>query len=508
MVAFSLWVLAAAWWRGRRPILRTPADPALAAFTLGAAASTALGLAPLLSLFGPPQRHDGLVPLLVFVLLGWVVAQVATTGERAGRIQLAIVGGAYVASILAVLDVARNAAETVGAGETAFTFAGLLRAAGPLGNPNVLGAVLAIAIPLAVGRLALATDTSARIGLANVIAVLGLALALTFSRSAWIGVVVGGAVVLWPSVRWRSVGVVALELAAMGVALSVAASREVPVAVALTSRAGALADPGGSFGTRAHIWAESIEIVRAHPVLGVGPGAFGLAYPEVQRGDWAGGALVDKAHAELLDVAATQGIVGVVTYLAVLAVLLRAAFAGSARGPRGAVVGYLVTLLVNFTTVPAAIPFWILAGTILGPASRPAAVAVPRVIGTAAAVLALALVLNATRAVAAEAIAAGGPPDPEAFERAGALVPERTDIAELAGDVARAQGDLASARAQYERAARVGTAEPSLHWKLALIYRDLAMPDQALREASVAVRLHPFDPRNDALLCEVAASCR
>jgi len=515
LLAGLLVLLGARLWHGGAGLRRTVADVPIALFAGSAIAATLLGIAPLLSVSGTPLRQDGLVSLLLYALLAWITAQLVTSADGARRVQLAIVVGAYAASILALLEVARSAADTVGAGETAFTFAGLARAAGPLGNPNTLGALLALSIPLAIAALIASTDGATRVAMGNVVVVLVLALALTFSRSAWIGALVGVAVVVAPVLRAaprRTVGVAVAAALGLAALVGLAGLTEVPIATAVTSRATALADPAGSFGTRLRIWGEAVDVVRARPLLGVGPGAFGLAYPEVQRGDWTGGALVDKAHAEPLDVAATQGILGLAAYAWTLGVILRvAASRGSgpaSTGALGGLVGYLASLAVNFTALPAAVPFWILAGTVLGALPREGSGIAPRPAAVAAAAVAVLLATNAIRTVAAEVSygdVAGGA---TAVERALALAPERTDYAELAGDLARERGDLPAAVARYEHAARVGTARPTLHWKLALSYDELGMRAQAVRAAEVAVRMHPFDPRNEALLCQLRIACQ
>jgi len=70
----------------------------------------------------------------------------------------------------------------------------------------------------------------------------------------------------------------------------------------------------------------------AHPLTGVGPGSYTLAYPEFAVGTWY--ASRGHAHNYYLHMAAEAGIAGLLAYLALLAGLARQAIATlrSARG--------------------------------------------------------------------------------------------------------------------------------------------------------------------------------
>src|SRR5207249_1398215 len=72
----------------------------------------------------------------------------------------------------------------------------ILPAFGSLGNPNVLGAFLALVIALGAGELLMAQSAASRIALLNLLVVSGLALLLSFSRSSWLAAAAGTAVVV------------------------------------------------------------------------------------------------------------------------------------------------------------------------------------------------------------------------------------------------------------------------------------------------------------------------
>jgi len=106
-------------------------------------------------------------------------------------------------------------------------------------------------------------------------------------------------------------------------------------------------------------------MIAARPLTGWGEDATGLVYGRFLSGDWS--PEVDRAHSGPLDVAATQGVLG----LAALAWVLLTLFRGLWRrrlvesvGPLAAAcIGYSVWVLFNFDWAPATGAFWLLAGT-------------------------------------------------------------------------------------------------------------------------------------------------
>jgi hypothetical protein len=120
-------------------------------------------------------------------------------------------------------------------------------------------------------------------------------------------------------------------------------------------------DPGPA---RLHLWPDAIHMIAARPLTGWGEDATGLVYGRFLSGDWS--PEVDRAHSGPLDIAATQGVLG----LGALAWVLLTLFRGLWRwrfvesvGPLGAAcIGYSVWVLFNFDWAPATGAFWLLAG--------------------------------------------------------------------------------------------------------------------------------------------------
>lgn len=223
---------------------------------------------------------------------------------------------------------------------------------GNLGNANLLGALLAMAIPLAFAR----GLRGARFGVLwwLALALMGGALLAATSRSGGLGALAGLLAVMVFMLRGRSAligGAVAVAVVVVGLMLIVFSPLRL-----LND------DPGPA---RLHLWPDAIRMIAARPVTGWGEDATGLVYGRFLSGDWA--PEVDRAHSGPLDIAATQGIVGLGALAWVLLTLFRGLwrwrFVESVGPLAAACVGYSVWVLFNFDWVPATGAFWLLAGT-------------------------------------------------------------------------------------------------------------------------------------------------
>jgi O-antigen ligase len=374
LVAALLALRVATWVAtGRTGRRRTPLDLPLAAFVLSAALSTVLAVNVGVAVLGASLRYEGLVTIACYALLFWLAAD-ALDAESARGVLRALLAAGFVAAMLGIVQSIVGSILVGGApAETALTFGGSLRATSTFGNAYGLGGLLAMVLPLAVHELASARSAADRVVAANVVAVVGLGLVPTYSRAAWLGAVLGVALVAGrPAaalIRGRSpaavVGVATAASLLCALAVLGIARVAPPWAGAAAARAASLADPTqGSGATRLHLWSDTLHLVAARPLVGWGPDTFGLVYPRFQTGDWTPGFLVDKAHSDLLQVAATQGLIGVAGYVGILAMFGLAWWRGRARTGATALLGawlaYQVPLQVDFSWLPSAAPAWLL----------------------------------------------------------------------------------------------------------------------------------------------------
>ncbi|MEP6751739.1 MAG: O-antigen ligase family protein [Candidatus Dormiibacterota bacterium] len=223
---------------------------------------------------------------------------------------------------------------------------------GNLGNANLLGALLAMAVPLALARGLRAP----RFGVLWWVALTLMAGALvaTTSRSGALGALAGCLAVVVFMLRGRT----ALIGGAVAFAVVVAAL----MLIVFTPLRFLNDDPGPA---RLHLWPDAIHMIAARPLTGWGEDATGRVYGRFLSGDWAPS--VDRAHSGPLDIAATQGVLGLAALAWVLLSLFRGLWRGRSAesvGPLAAAcIGYSVWVVFNFDWAPATGAFWLLAGT-------------------------------------------------------------------------------------------------------------------------------------------------
>jgi O-antigen ligase len=194
----------------------------------------------------------------------------------------------------------------------------LLRAYGLTDHPNILGGVLALALVLIAGAIVLDADRARRwhVGLFTLG---GAALLLTFSRGAWLGLVVGLGVMAAMLAGVQDHAAVRRLSFACVAGLIVAAPLIGPYHGALRART----DPSARSATEVRSVDErkalsdaTMRITTDRPLLGVGAGALPLAMRAERpafRYDY------QPASVVLLDVTAETGLLGGAAYLVVLA---------------------------------------------------------------------------------------------------------------------------------------------------------------------------------------------
>jgi O-antigen ligase len=503
-------------------IKRTPLDLAWAVFLASAVVSTVLAANLNVAVFGIYSRYDGLLTILTYAALFWLSTQ-ALSGPTDARalLRVLLASGYAVAAIAIIWSVADYRAQ----GQ-------IVPAYGTLGNSNVLGAFLAMVCPLAFGELVEARTWGARILAVNALVVPAVALLLSFSRSAWLGAAVAFVVIV--AAERRTAPRIAIAGAALVLISTLALSgMTTPGGLglerALEARARSVLDLSSWQASRLHIWHDSVSLIASRPVFGYGPDNVGLVFPLFQTGNWAplpGGLAqpIDKAHAETLQVAATQGLVGLGAYAFMIVVFIRAFWKGR-RNPMAVPifagwVGYQVTLQLNFSAPPAAMPFWIFAAAAIEMWDvQPRIVSFQlqhrrREIGAGAVVVALLVAVGAAwivlpyaadaRLLSAVRADFSGHPDQAVplARQARDLWPRESVYAVEVGNLAFERGDWAAARSAYMDASQLGTYNPAVYRNLALSDQHLGLLGEAHAAARKAVELDRFDPANRALLAQ------
>ena len=327
--------------------LLTPGGPGLGRlrWPLIAAAAAALiafafSVSWPLSLAGAYTRYESLPVRLSYLGLLAVPVWLIRNGRGREWVMAAFVFGTSVACLEALVQAG-----------SAVSF----RPDGNIGNANLLGALIAMALPLAVARGFRADQFLVAWWLA--VAVMAGGLFVSTSRSGALGAVAGCLALLVFAFRRSSWALV--SAAGSGVLLSAALW-----AIAFGPFSQLNNDPARS---RLQLWPDALRMIAARPVTGWGEDATGLTFGRYVSADWAPGVTYDRTHSGILETATTQGILGLAAQAWVLVTLFRGIwryrFSDSVAGLGAACVGYTVWVLFNFDWAPATGAFWLLAGT-------------------------------------------------------------------------------------------------------------------------------------------------
>jgi O-antigen ligase len=421
--------------------LRWPLIAAAAAALLAFAFSVSWPL----SLAGAYTRYESLPMRLSY--LGLLAVPVWLIRNERGRewAIAAFVFGTSVASLEALLQAA-----------SAVTF----RPDGNVGNANLLGALIAMALPLGVARGFRGDQFLVAWWLA--VAVMAGGLFVSTSRSGGLGAVAGClalAVFAFRRSLWAAVSALA-SAAVLSTGLW---------AIVFGPLSQLNNDPARS---RLQLWPDALRMIAARPVTGWGEDATGLTFGRFVSADWAPGVTYDRTHSGILETAATQGILGLAAQAWVLLTLFRGIwrhrFSNSVAALGAACIGYTVWVLFNFDWAPATGAFWLLAGTAWSGVraaetkSAPPVAEVVRRRSAARSLIALALVGAAVWLAVMPALA-------ETWNWEG-----RSDLAVKVdplqsryhwnlGRSLTASGDAGAGLAELQRAADLGETEPQLY---------------------------------------------
>lgn len=361
----ATWALAAVLSRRRLRAVRVP-TLVLAGLVVWTGVVAVAGVDPLYAWIGTPERHWG--------VLAWVLCLVAFVAGQAlqGNEQARVAEAATVAVGLVGLW---SLAELLG--WEPFALTGVTdRPGGPFGSSAYLGAATALLAPAAVGLALHARRSPLTRVVATACAALGaIALVASGARAAWVGVAI--VVVVTLALRRRDLS--RRVVAALGAALVLG------VLIAVVTGVGArvpdlVTDERGGMRGRLDEWRVAARVVAEHPVVGVGPEGYRIAFAEGVDADYEARhgrhPLPDRAHAALLDVAATTGIPGALAYAVLLALVGRFLLRGIRNGApvvagvAAGVLAYFAQSLVLFPIPELDVVAWLSAGMVVAVVAR------------------------------------------------------------------------------------------------------------------------------------------
>lgn len=301
--------------------------------TMVAVILAALGAVSLLTLADPNHRPESLRELRVVVIepiAALALTRWAIRHEGGWLLLAGLAGAGAVVALIAVVQTIIGQGEVIGDG--------VRRATGPYPHPNNLALYLE-RISLFVAAIAYSSRRFRSIA-APVALLLGIGLATTLSRGALVAVTVGMAFLIWACRRARAwIGLMVAALLVVALFAVVAGDRFFA------------SGSGGDRSSRELIWRSSIEMIRDHPIYGVGLDQFLYQYAPryVTPAGWPE-RYTSHPHNVVLDVWLRLGVAGVGLLLAGVAMLIgagRALRSDRAQSDRRVLGVAAVTMLIG-----------------------------------------------------------------------------------------------------------------------------------------------------------------
>ncbi len=353
-------------------------DLALIAYLLFTTLATAFSIEPVTSLYGQFDQYQG---LLTALLMAVFFAFARSTLASVARLRLLGIGALAGGSLVAVYAVVQQLRldpiwNTLDKGRVFST----------IGQAEWLGAYFMICLALGL-PLVLCGPLRIRLPAGAALALIFVGLLLTFSRGAYLGLLVGLIVFaagVAPLVRLSRRWLAAVPAAAVVVVLILAVPPLRDQARAVVNRAASTADfSDGSINDRFDLWRAGIAMAIDHPLLGTGPDTYPEVFPHYRDTVLAGRRAYwlvyrpESPHNVPLAIATGAGLPALAAYLAFVgAVLLavgrvlrrkldltsRVTVAAVAAG----IAGYFVTDLFMTADVAGTWILWLLLGAGIG----------------------------------------------------------------------------------------------------------------------------------------------
>ena len=276
----------------------------------------------------PLAALKGLVKLVSYLGVYALMRQLLSAAPQWwDRLVAAALAGELITSVIGIRQLYDETSALARWSDANSVAKGTVRIYSTLENPNLLGGFLLPILPLALVAL-LRWQGLARRAFALAALVLGIvALVLTYSRGAWMGMVASlGLLGLllamrqtrhWP-LFWRRT-LPLLLLVAAAVALVVLVTQVEPLRVRVMSLVAGREDSSNNF--RINVWTSVLSMINDRPWLGIGPGntAFNLIYPLYQQPKF--NAL--SAYSIPLELLVEAGVPGLLAGLALLFTAMR-----------------------------------------------------------------------------------------------------------------------------------------------------------------------------------------
>jgi len=252
-----------------------------------AVAVVATGFSPV-----PVAAFKGLMKLVSYLGVYALMRQLLATAPLWwDRITAALLAGSLLTSVIGIRQLYGDSGALARWSDANSVAQGTVRIYSSLDNPNLLGGYLLPILPLAAVALLRWSGWPQRLFALGALGLGIVALVLTYSRGAWMGMVASLALLAlllllrhtrsWPPL-WRRLLPIVL-LGGGGLALVVLITQVEPLRVRVMSLVAGREDSSNNF--RMNVWTSVLQMIRDRPWIGIGPGntAFNLIYPLYQQ---------------------------------------------------------------------------------------------------------------------------------------------------------------------------------------------------------------------------------
>ena len=281
LVALGAWV----WDMGLNggKIRRTPVDWLILLFLVWVAISAVFSIHPPTAVFGKYRRFEGLLSFINYAVIYFLVLQLA---DRPSRIKTLARTLFWSGSLVALYGVMQSLGrDLLRWGNLPFE---ANRAFSTYGNPDLLGGLLMFSVFVSIGLALAEEDLKWRAVYWGGFLLNMWCLVVAFTRSAWVGSVVGFAFLLlfairqrvsWKTLDWGFAGAIGALVTAV-IVRSLSNPNEV---MNFGKRVASITEFGeGSARTRFQIWQAAIDAIKDRPVLRLRRGHVPAGLPEVQ----------------------------------------------------------------------------------------------------------------------------------------------------------------------------------------------------------------------------------
>lgn len=359
------------------------------------AVSYALSIDKRVSLFGEYDRFFGLVPMLLAVLLLFLTIQFMRNNAAMRYFMHIFV---VTSVLLAFYGLLQSAGIDFVNLEGNSQFA--RRSFSLFGNPNIYAGYLCFSVFFSAGLLA----TEKRVGLRAFYwgaFLINLAVTLTsMTRSIWLACVLVGPLFIVFMARQKASftktdKIVSGAAGATGLAFVLFTLTRKTADLNIGTRLADIFSAGTSSSTRIEMWKTAIAVIKEHPLFGAGPDTFGITSAPKLTDKYISimgvNGMTDNAHCMPLQLAATLGVAGMLSYYAVVVYgcILGFKYAWDNSEPKQrnarllyasalcAVLAYTINALVSVAAIDAMPFFWLCLGFLAAPKARTVEVNVP-----------------------------------------------------------------------------------------------------------------------------------